>query len=74
MSTVNQVMKKLKSKGNPQRRELFKRHGARDRLYGVGQGHRAEAGQGVGRHARHDLQGPGRPGLHRQDRGLRPRR
>jgi 3-methyladenine DNA glycosylase AlkD len=35
MSTVNQVMKKLKSKGNPQRRELFKRHGARDRLYGV---------------------------------------
>jgi 3-methyladenine DNA glycosylase AlkD len=28
-------MKKLKSKGNPQRRELFKRHGARDRLYGV---------------------------------------
>jgi 3-methyladenine DNA glycosylase AlkD len=35
MSTVNQVMKKLKCKGNPQRRELFKRHGARDRLYGV---------------------------------------
>ena len=35
MSTVNQVMKKLKSKGNLQRRELFKRHGARDRLYGV---------------------------------------
>lgn len=35
MSTVTQVMKKLKSKGNPQRRELFKRHGARDRLYGV---------------------------------------
>ena len=31
MSTVNQVMKKLKSKGNPQRRELFKRHTARSR-------------------------------------------
>ena len=35
MSTVNQVMKKLKGKGNPQRRDLFKRHGARDELYGV---------------------------------------
>ena len=35
MSTVNQVMKKLKSKGSAQRRELFKRHGAHDRLYGV---------------------------------------
>jgi 3-methyladenine DNA glycosylase AlkD len=35
MSTVDQVMKKLKSKGNPQRRELFKKHGAQDRLFGV---------------------------------------
>lgn len=35
MATVNQVMKQLKSKGNPQRRELFKKHGAGDRLYGV---------------------------------------
>jgi len=35
MSTVNQVMKKLKAKGNTQRRDLFKRHGAEDKLYGV---------------------------------------
>ena len=35
MSTVNQVMSALKKKGNPQRRELFKRHGAKDRLFGV---------------------------------------
>ena len=35
MSTVNQVMKKLKSKGNPQRRDLYKKHGAQDRLFGV---------------------------------------
>lgn len=33
--TVNQIMKKLKSKGNPQRRELYKRHGAQDQLFGV---------------------------------------
>ena len=35
MSSVNQVMTALKKKGNPQRKELFKRHGARDKLYGV---------------------------------------
>jgi 3-methyladenine DNA glycosylase AlkD len=35
MSTVNQLMNALKKKGNPQRRELFKRHGAKDRLFGV---------------------------------------
>ena len=35
MSTVSQVMSALKKKGNPQRRELFKHHGAKDRLFGV---------------------------------------
>jgi 3-methyladenine DNA glycosylase AlkD len=35
MNTVNQVMGALKKKGNPQRRQLFMRHGASDRLYGV---------------------------------------
>jgi len=36
MSTVNQVMSALKKKGDPQqRRDLFKRHGAKDRLFGV---------------------------------------
>ena len=35
MSTVTQVMKQLERKGNPQRRELFEKHGAKDKLYGV---------------------------------------
>jgi len=35
MSTVKQVMSTLKKKGNPQRRQLFMRHGANDSLYGV---------------------------------------
>ena len=35
MSNVTQVMKQLKSKGNPQRKELFQRHGAGSKLYGV---------------------------------------
>jgi len=35
MKTINQVMSALKKKGNPQRRELYKRHGANDRLFGV---------------------------------------
>jgi len=35
MSTANQVMKALKKKGSEQRRQLFMRHGAGDRLYGV---------------------------------------
>lgn len=35
MGTVNQVMNKLKVKGNPERQKLFKKHGAGDRLFGV---------------------------------------
>lgn len=35
MSTVNQVMTRLKSKGNAQRRQLFQKHGTRPSLYGV---------------------------------------
>jgi 3-methyladenine DNA glycosylase AlkD len=35
MSTVSKVMSALKKKGNPQRRQLFQRHGADDTLYGV---------------------------------------
>ena len=35
MSTLNQVLGALKKKGSPQRRELYMRHGAKDRLYGV---------------------------------------
>ena len=35
MNTVNQVMTALKKKGNPQRRQLFMKHGAKDKLYGV---------------------------------------
>ncbi len=35
MSTVNKVMSALKKKGNPQRRELYKKHGAKDKLFGV---------------------------------------
>jgi len=35
MNTVKQVMAALKKKGNLQRQQLFKKHGAGDRLYGV---------------------------------------
>jgi 3-methyladenine DNA glycosylase AlkD len=35
MSTVQKVMSALKKKGNPQRRQLFQKHGAKDKLYGV---------------------------------------
>jgi 3-methyladenine DNA glycosylase AlkD len=35
METVGTVMSALKKRGNPQRKELFKRHGAKDRLFGV---------------------------------------
>ncbi|MCP3978603.1 MAG: DNA alkylation repair protein [bacterium] len=35
MNTVKQVMTALKKKGNPQRQQLYQRHGAKDRLYGV---------------------------------------
>lgn len=35
MATVNTVMSALKKKGNPQRRTLFQKHGAKGRLFGV---------------------------------------
>lgn len=35
MSTVQQVMAKLKKKGNPQRQKLFAKHGAKPNLFGV---------------------------------------